>query len=76
MLLWHDGKLRLAAPCANKFTWLQPWQAQGEVRPQLQLTKRGFISIAAEGGGVIVEDGQPARRIEAAAADIPDDPAC
>lgn len=46
--------------------------ARGEVRPQLQLTKRGFIAIAAEGGGVIVEDGQPARRIEADAPEAPD----
>mmetsp|Transcript_69819 Transcript_69819/g.123858 ORF Transcript_69819/g.123858 Transcript_69819/m.123858 type:complete len:243 (-) Transcript_69819:7-735(-) len=47
--------------CGDRFV-LRP--VKGELRPQLQLTKRGFISIAAEGGGVIVEDGQPARRIE------------
>jgi len=61
--------------CGDRFV-LRPWQAKGEARPQLQLTKRGFISIAAEGGGVIVEDGQPARRIEATAEDAPDDRAC
>jgi len=61
--------------CGDRFV-LRPWQAQGDQRPQLQLTKRGFISIAAEGGGVIVEDGQPARRIEATAEDVPNDPAC
>jgi len=61
--------------CGDRFV-LRPSQAQGDVRPQLQLTKRGFISIAAEGGGVIVEDGQPARRIEAIAEDTPDVTAC
>lgn len=61
--------------CGDRFV-LRPWQAQAEARPQLQLTKRGFISIAAEGGGVIVEDGLPARRIEAVAEDGPDDPYC
>ena len=39
----------------------------------MQLTKRGFIAIAAEGGGVIVEDGRPARRIEA---DAPEERDC
>lgn len=56
--------------CGDRFV-LRP--ARGEVRPQLQLTSRGFISIAAEGGGVIVEDGQPARRVEA---DAPEEPSC
>jgi len=61
--------------CGDRFV-LRPWQAQGEVLPQLQLTKRGFISFAAEGGGVIVEDGQPARRIQAMAEEVPGVPAC
>jgi len=56
--------------CGDRFV-LRP--AGGEVRPQVQLTNRGFIAIAAEGGGVIVEDGQPARRIEA---DLPEDRDC
>mmetsp|Transcript_40810 Transcript_40810/g.89242 ORF Transcript_40810/g.89242 Transcript_40810/m.89242 type:complete len:226 (-) Transcript_40810:192-869(-) len=57
--------------CGDRFV-LRP--VKGEVRPQLQLTNRGFIAIAAEGGGVIVEDGQPARRVEAEAVDNPWDP--
>mmetsp|Transcript_63634 Transcript_63634/g.143253 ORF Transcript_63634/g.143253 Transcript_63634/m.143253 type:complete len:234 (+) Transcript_63634:196-897(+) len=56
--------------CGDRFV-LRPSKKGVEARPQLQLTKRGFIAIAAEGGGVIVEDGQPARRIEAAAPDAP-----
>jgi len=59
--------------CGDRFV-LRPANT-GEVRPQLQLTKRGFIAIAAEGGGIVVEDGQPARRIEADAQDD-EDAAC
>lgn len=58
--------------CGDRFV-LRPFGTLAESRPQLQLTSRGFIAIAAEGGGVVVEDGQPARRIEAAA---PEDPYC
>lgn len=50
--------------CGDRFV-LRPSKMWTEERPQLQLTKRGFIAIAAEGGGIIVEDGQPARRVEA-----------
>lgn len=53
--------------CGDRFVlWPACCSTGSEVRPQLQLTKRGFIAFAAEGGGVIVEDGQPPRRIEAA----------
>jgi len=58
--------------CGDRFV-LRPARGGGEFRPQLQLTKRGFIAFAAEGGGVIVEDGQPARRVEA---DAPEEPTC
>lgn len=58
--------------CGDRFV-LRPVGKEAESRPQLQLTSRGFIIIAAEGGGVVVEDGQPARRIEATA---PEDPFC
>lgn len=57
--------------CGDRFV-LRPANV-GEVRPQLQLTSRGFIAIATEGGGIIVEDGLPARRIEPDAAE---DTAC
>jgi len=56
--------------CGDRFV-LRPAQGEYDLRPQLQLTKRGFIAIAAEGGGIVVEDGQPARRIEADAPDTP-----
>lgn len=56
--------------CGDRFI-LRPANKPSEARPQLQLTKRGFIAIAAEGGGVIVEDGQPARRVEAEAKEAP-----
>lgn len=49
--------------CGDRFV-VRPAH-KDEARPQLQLTSRGFIAFAAEGGGIIVEDGQPARRIEA-----------
>lgn len=58
--------------CGDRFV-LRPANT-GEVRPQLQLTERGFIAIAAEGGGIVVQDGQPARRIEADAPDVADAP--
>ncbi|CAE8698769.1 unnamed protein product [Polarella glacialis] len=57
--------------CGDRFV-LRPACKAVDARPQLQLTKRGFIAIAAEGGGIIVEDGQPVRRIEADAPDLPD----
>jgi hypothetical protein len=57
------------AYCGDRFV-LRPANTT-DVRPQLQLTARGFIAIAAEGGGFIVEDGQPARRVEAEAQDLP-----
>jgi len=56
--------------CGDRFI-LRPAHKGDEARPQLQLTRRGFIAIAAEGGGVIVEDGQPARRVLAEALDEP-----
>lgn len=49
--------------CGDRFV-LRPANRAAEVRPQLQLTRRGFIAIASEGGGIVVEDGQPPRRIE------------
>lgn len=48
--------------CGDRFV-VRP--VSGQVRPQLQLTKRGFIAICSDGSGVIVEDGQPARRVDA-----------
>lgn len=60
--------------CGDRFV-LRPANNRQEVRPQLQLTRRGFIAIAAEGGGIVVEDGQPARRIEPDVMQDPD-PAC
>lgn len=56
--------------CGDRFV-LRPAGSTAEERPQLQLTRRGFIAIAAEGGGVIVEDGQPARRIKGTDPDQP-----
>lgn len=55
--------------CGDRFV-LRPAH-KDEARPQLQLTSRGFIALAAEGGGIIVEDGQPARRIEPDAPEAP-----
>lgn len=57
--------------CGDRFV-LRPASKRAEVRPQLQLTRRGFIAIAAEGGGIVVEDGQPARRVEPDAIEDPD----
>ncbi|CAE7796317.1 unnamed protein product [Symbiodinium sp. CCMP2592] len=57
--------------CGDRFVLRPACKRWSEARPQLQLTKRGFIAIAAEGGGLIVEDGQPARRIEADAPEAP-----
>lgn len=57
--------------CGDRFV-LRPASRPAELRPQLQLTKRGFIAIAAEGGGVVVEDGRPARRIEPDVLEDPD----
>mmetsp|Transcript_28318 Transcript_28318/g.51109 ORF Transcript_28318/g.51109 Transcript_28318/m.51109 type:complete len:241 (+) Transcript_28318:95-817(+) len=53
--------------CGDRFVLRPACKQWTDARPQLQLTKRGFIAIAAEGGGLIVEDGQPVRRIEAEA---------
>ncbi|CAJ1361099.1 unnamed protein product [Effrenium voratum] len=57
--------------CGDRFVLRPACKLWTEARPQLQLTNRGFIAIAAEGGGIIVEDGQPARRIEADAPEAP-----
>lgn len=57
--------------CGDRFVLRPASKLWTEARPQLQLTKRGFIAIAAEGGGIIVEDGQPARRVEADAPEAP-----
>eukprot|EP00931_Biecheleriopsis_adriatica_P082140 TRINITY_DN55536_c0_g1_i1.p1 TRINITY_DN55536_c0_g1~~TRINITY_DN55536_c0_g1_i1.p1 ORF type:complete len:275 (-),score=40.91 TRINITY_DN55536_c0_g1_i1:41-835(-) len=57
--------------CGDRFVLRPACKQWSDARPQLQLTKRGFIAIASEGGGIIVEDGQPVRRIEADAPEAP-----